>query len=169
MRRNACLHRLDLGLYSHPIEFWGMESEAMLTPRGNPLYQKTRGGSTSNAESCRTTSLTHYWQSYSPPPPHPPLHPPTHGTIKKISLVTHTSTIHVLTLSTTATDDTNLCPCFTQKRQKDGLPLAEVLHDSLHLCHSAVCNAFLEDGLCSLLILQNPSVLPYALSVSVII
>ena len=33
MRWNACLHRLDLGLYSHPKEFWGMEFEPMLTPR----------------------------------------------------------------------------------------------------------------------------------------
>ena len=24
---NACVHRLDLGLYSHPKEFWGMKSE----------------------------------------------------------------------------------------------------------------------------------------------
>ena len=32
---NACVHRLDLGLYSHPKE-WGMESEPMLTPRGKP-------------------------------------------------------------------------------------------------------------------------------------
>ena len=23
MRWNACVHRLDLGLYSHPIDFWG--------------------------------------------------------------------------------------------------------------------------------------------------
>ena len=44
---NACVHRLDLGLYSHPKEFWGMESEPsfggmesepMLTP--SPLFQK---------------------------------------------------------------------------------------------------------------------------------
>ena len=30
---NACVHRLDLHLYSNPKEFWGMESELMLTPR----------------------------------------------------------------------------------------------------------------------------------------
>ena len=23
VRWNACVHRLDLGLYSHPTEFWG--------------------------------------------------------------------------------------------------------------------------------------------------
>ena len=27
------MHRLDLSLYSHLKEFWGMESEPMLTPR----------------------------------------------------------------------------------------------------------------------------------------
>ena len=27
------MHRLDLGLYSHPEEFVGVESEPMLTPR----------------------------------------------------------------------------------------------------------------------------------------
>ena len=37
---NACVQRLDLGLYSHLKEFWGMESEPMLTPGENPLYQK---------------------------------------------------------------------------------------------------------------------------------
>ena len=31
VRWNACVHRLDLDLYSHPKEFWGMESEPMLT------------------------------------------------------------------------------------------------------------------------------------------
>ena len=29
---NACVHRLDLGLCSHPKEFWGNESEPMLKP-----------------------------------------------------------------------------------------------------------------------------------------
>ena len=33
MGGNACMHRLDFGLYSHPKEVWGMESEPMLTPR----------------------------------------------------------------------------------------------------------------------------------------
>ena len=32
-RWNACMHRLDLGLYSHPKVLGGMESEPMLTPR----------------------------------------------------------------------------------------------------------------------------------------
>ena len=34
VRWNACVPRLDLGLYFHPKEFWGMESESVLTPRG---------------------------------------------------------------------------------------------------------------------------------------
>ena len=32
VRWNACVHRLDLGLHSRPKEFWGMESERVLTP-----------------------------------------------------------------------------------------------------------------------------------------
>ena len=42
---NACVHRLDFNLCSHPKEFLGMESESMLTPRKNPLCQRLRGGS----------------------------------------------------------------------------------------------------------------------------
>ena len=49
---NACVHRLDLGLYSHPKELWGMESEPILTPRENPLYRRLRGGS--DAQRCIT-------------------------------------------------------------------------------------------------------------------
>ena len=41
---NACEHRLDLGLYSHPKEwFEGKESESMLTPREkSPLLELQR-------------------------------------------------------------------------------------------------------------------------------
>ena len=48
VRWNACVHRLDLGLYSHPKEFFlGMEFEPMLTPREkSPLRENVpRGGS----------------------------------------------------------------------------------------------------------------------------
>ena len=48
VRWNACAHRLDLGLYSHPKEFLGgMEFEPMLTPREqSPLPENfPRGGS----------------------------------------------------------------------------------------------------------------------------
>ena len=33
VRWNTCVQRLDHGLYSDPKEFYGMESEPMLTPR----------------------------------------------------------------------------------------------------------------------------------------
>ena len=41
VRWNACVHRLDLALYSHPKEFLGeMESESKLTPREkSPLLE----------------------------------------------------------------------------------------------------------------------------------
>ena len=48
VRWNAYVHRLDLGLYSHPKEFWGgMEFQPMLTPREkSPLPENIpRGGS----------------------------------------------------------------------------------------------------------------------------
>ena len=44
---NACVHRLDIGLCSHPKEFGGggggggMEPEPMLTQRKHHLYWKT--------------------------------------------------------------------------------------------------------------------------------
>ena len=47
VRWNACVHRLDLGLYSHPKEFLGgVEFEPMLTPREkSPLPENfPRGG-----------------------------------------------------------------------------------------------------------------------------
>ena len=82
VRWNACVHRLDLGLYSHPKEFGGKESEAMLAPREKfPLpevqrrngvrshasskgkFPSTRGSEedqTHDAASCTTLSQTHY-------------------------------------------------------------------------------------------------------------
>ena len=48
VRWNACVHGLGFGLYSHPKEFWAMESEPMITPREkSPLLEKilVRGGS----------------------------------------------------------------------------------------------------------------------------
>ena len=42
---NACVYRLDLGLYSHPKQIQGMESEPMLTLKEkSPLCGKLRGG-----------------------------------------------------------------------------------------------------------------------------
>ena len=47
------MHRLDLGLYSHPKEFGGMESEPMLIPnKKNPLYRRLKEGS--NPRCCVT-------------------------------------------------------------------------------------------------------------------
>ena len=43
VRWNACVHRLDLGLYSHPKEFWGNGSEPMLSSREkSPLPEAQR-------------------------------------------------------------------------------------------------------------------------------
>ena len=47
---NACVHRLDLGLNSHPKEFKGMKSEAMLSQRQKSLYQRLR--ERSNPQGC---------------------------------------------------------------------------------------------------------------------
>ena len=61
------MHRLDLGLYSHPKEFWGgMEFEPMLTPREkSPLLKMS-------PEEDRTRDAVdsepkHYQLSYSGP------------------------------------------------------------------------------------------------------
>ena len=54
---NACEHRLDFGLYSHPKEFLGkgMESEPKFTPREkSPEEYQTH-----NSASSRTTSPIH--------------------------------------------------------------------------------------------------------------
>ena len=62
VRWNACVHRLDLGLYSHPKEVWGIESEPMLTPREkSPLPEKfpSKEDRIHDAASSRTASPTH--------------------------------------------------------------------------------------------------------------
>ena len=42
MQWNACVHRLDLA-YSHiQKSFWGLESETILTPRGNSLLPEAQ-------------------------------------------------------------------------------------------------------------------------------
>ena len=63
LSRNACVHRLDLGLYSHPKSFGGLGSEPMLTPREkSPLPDKfsPEEDRTHDAASSRTASPTHY-------------------------------------------------------------------------------------------------------------
>ena len=57
------MHRLDLSLYSHPKEFWGMESEPMLTPsEKSPLSEKfsSKEDQTNDAASSGTVGPTHY-------------------------------------------------------------------------------------------------------------
>ena len=45
LRLNACVHRLDIDLYSQSKEFGEMESEPILTPRKkNPFHRRIRGG-----------------------------------------------------------------------------------------------------------------------------
>ena len=34
VRWNACVHRLDLGLYSHPKEFWGNGARTHVNSKG---------------------------------------------------------------------------------------------------------------------------------------
>ena len=62
------MHRLDVGLFSHPKEFCGMESERILTPREkSPLpnkqtkkkKKKSKKDGTHDAASSRTSSPTH--------------------------------------------------------------------------------------------------------------
>ena len=78
VRWNACVHRLDLGLYSHPKELFlfvgffgvflggggGVESKTMLTPWGKPPLPEAQEGRTRDAASRRTASPTHYRNSF---------------------------------------------------------------------------------------------------------
>ena len=51
LRLNACVHRLDLGLYSHPKELSGNGVRSHVNSKGNSL---TRGGGGSNPRRCVT-------------------------------------------------------------------------------------------------------------------
>ena len=68
VRWNACVHRLDLGLYSHPKEFLGngvrthAYFDGKISSTGGSEKDRTRG-----APSGRTVSPTHYRLSYSGP------------------------------------------------------------------------------------------------------
>ena len=87
--RNAYVHRLDLGLCSHPKEFFKEWNQNQCYPQGkNLLYRRLEGGSTYDCASRRTANPTYYRRSYSgpfcrgqehtqtcarlPPPPPPP-------------------------------------------------------------------------------------------------
>ena len=62
---HACVHRLDLGLYSHLKKLQGMESETMLTPRKKCLVPEQ--DRTCDAASRSIVIPTHYQLSYSAP------------------------------------------------------------------------------------------------------
>ena len=67
MQWNASVHRLDLGLYSHPKEFWGNGVRTHVNSKGK--IPSTRGSEvrTCHAASCRTVSPTQYRLRYSSP------------------------------------------------------------------------------------------------------
>ena len=68
VRWNACVHRLDFSLYSHPKEFWGSGVRTHVNSKGK--YPSTGGSEevqTRDAASRRTASPTHYRLSYSGP------------------------------------------------------------------------------------------------------
>ena len=69
VRWNACVHRLHLGLYSHPKEFLEIRLRTYENSKGKIfLYGQLRGGWTRDSVSRRTASPTHYRLSYSSPP-----------------------------------------------------------------------------------------------------
>ena len=50
---NACVHRLDHGLYSHPKEFWGYGVRAHVNSKGKiPSTEKNLPGGRSNPRRC---------------------------------------------------------------------------------------------------------------------
>ena len=65
---NACVHRLDLGLYSHPKEFWDNGVRAHVNSKGKkslPEKFSSVEDWTRNAALCRTASPTRFQLSYS--------------------------------------------------------------------------------------------------------
>ena len=63
VRWNACVHRLDLGLYSHAKEFWWNEVRTRVNSKGNKIP------STGSSEEDRTCdAASRYRVSYSGPP-----------------------------------------------------------------------------------------------------
>ena len=80
VRWTACVHRLDLGLYSHPKELGGggvgvrthVNSKGKLPSTGKKSSEEDQ---THDAVSSRTVSPTHYRRAilHPPTPPHPPI------------------------------------------------------------------------------------------------
>ena len=64
----ACVHRLDLSLYSHLEEFWGNGIRNHVNSKGNiPSTGGSEEGWSRNAAFCRTVNPAHYRLSYSGP------------------------------------------------------------------------------------------------------
>ena len=65
---NACVHRIDLGLYSHPKEFLEYEISTPVNSKGKiPSTGGSEEGETHDAASSRTVSPTHYQLNASDP------------------------------------------------------------------------------------------------------
>ena len=65
---NACVHRLDFGLYSHPKEFWGNGARTHVNSKENiPSIGASEEVRACDTASCRTERPTHYQLSYSGP------------------------------------------------------------------------------------------------------
>ena len=70
VRWNACVHRLDLGLYSHPKGFLGHGVRTHVNSKGKILATgDSEEVRTCDAVLCRTVSPAHYRLSYSGPGP----------------------------------------------------------------------------------------------------
>ena len=62
---DACVHRLDLSLYSHPKEFWGNRVRTHVNSKGEiPSPEEYR---THDTASSRTASLAHYQRAIAAP------------------------------------------------------------------------------------------------------
>ena len=70
LRWNACVHRLDLGLYSHPKEFWGNGVRTHVNSKGKKSHRPEKFSleeyRTHDAASSRTASPTHYQRAIPP-------------------------------------------------------------------------------------------------------
>ena len=87
-RWNACVHRQDLGLYSHLKEFWGNGVRAHVnSKRKSPTPEQFSSDSeedrTCNAASQRTVSPTHYQQAIPFPAPRLPIQTSTNEYMKR--------------------------------------------------------------------------------------
>ena len=60
LRWNACVHRLDLSLYSHPKEFLGIVVRTQQKNSALPKTFSSEEDRTRDAASSRTASPTHY-------------------------------------------------------------------------------------------------------------